>query len=59
MKNLYKLLRLLLLLFFIALAALVPVPLTLSKKDTTPKFVLEQLDEEEEEEEEMEIAKWG
>lgn len=60
MKKLYKVLRLLLLLVFIGLAAVLPVPLSIHHRDKTPKFVMEQIDEEEEDQEENEqVARWG
>jgi len=44
MKSIKKLLRLLALVLIIGLATLLPVPITIYRKDNTPKFKTEQLD---------------
>jgi len=44
MKSIKKVLRLLALALIIGLAIVVPVPITLYKKDNMPKFKTEQLD---------------
>ncbi len=50
--QLKKFLRFLLLLFFLAIASLVPVPINFYKKDKLPSFKVEQLDKKEDEEKE-------
>lgn len=42
-----KLLRLIALILLIALASILPVPITFYRKDNTPKFKIEQLDKKE------------
>lgn len=51
MKTFKRLLRLLVLTLMIALASVLPVPITFYKKDDLPKFLIEQVDNKEEEEE--------
>ncbi len=44
MKSIKKALRLLALIFIIALASVLPVPITFYRKDNMPKFKIEQID---------------
>ncbi|MDO5971226.1 hypothetical protein Q4Q35_15570 [Flavivirga aquimarina] len=50
-----KLLRLLALIFMIALASVLPVPITFQSKDNLPKFNIEQIDKKEEDVESEDI----
>jgi hypothetical protein len=49
MKTFKRFLRLLALALMIALASVLPVPITFYKKDDLPKFLIEQLDHKEDE----------
>ncbi|WP_298495362.1 hypothetical protein [uncultured Algibacter sp.] len=44
MKSIKKILRLLVLVVMIGLASVLPVPITFYRKDSMPKFKIEQLD---------------
>jgi len=53
-----RILRLIALAFFISLACVLPIPITYSRKDDVPKYLIEQIDtkeNEDENEEEKEI----
>lgn len=50
-----RLLRLLALLLMIAMASILPVPITFFNKDKLPKFVIEQIDEKEDDAEKEDI----
>ncbi|RKE90906.1 hypothetical protein [Ichthyenterobacterium magnum] len=50
-----KVLRLIALVFFIAIASIIPVPITFYKKDNLPKHLIEQLETKEEDSEEDNI----
>jgi len=50
-----RLLRLLALVLMIAMASILPVPITFFNKDKLPKFVIEQIDEKEEDTEKEDI----
>ena len=50
-----RLLRLLALVIMIAMASILPVPITFFNKDKLPKFVIEQIDEKEEDTEKEDI----
>ena len=49
MKTFKRFLRLLALVLMIALASVLPVPITFYRKDDLPKFLIEQLDHKEDE----------
>jgi hypothetical protein len=55
MKNLKKTLRLLGLIVIIALASVLPVPVTFYRKDNQPKFKIEQIDKKKEDDNENEL----
>ncbi len=48
--KLKRILRLLVLALFIGLACILPIPMTFARKDDTPKYFVEQIDQNEEEE---------
>ena len=50
-----RLLRLLALILMIAMASIIPVPITFFNKDKLPKFVIEQIDEKEDDSEKEDI----
>ncbi len=50
-----RLLRLLALVLMIAMASILPVPITFFNKDKLPKFVIEQIDEKDEDTEKEDI----
>jgi len=50
-----RILRLLALILVIAMASILPVPITFFNKDKLPKFVIEQIDEKEEDSEKDDI----
>ena len=49
-----KVMRMILLVLFIAMAAILPVPITIYQKDKQPKFRVEQLNRKEDEEQQEE-----
>ena len=53
--NFKKTLRLLAWLMLLVIACIVPVPITFTKKDNLPKYLIEQLDTKKEEDNEDEI----
>ena len=53
--NIKRLVRLCALALFIALACILPVPMTFYKKDHLPKITIEQVDKKEEDEDESDI----
>ncbi|SFZ89226.1 hypothetical protein SAMN05428642_10158 [Flaviramulus basaltis] len=55
MKTLKKALRLLALAFIIALASVLPVPITFYRKDNLPKYTIEQIDKKENDDEDKDI----
>ena len=55
MKTFKRLLRLSALALMIALASVLPVPITFYRKDDLPKFLIEQLDHKEDEDEKEDI----
>ncbi|NNL16018.1 MAG: hypothetical protein HKO81_05185 [Flavobacteriaceae bacterium] len=50
-----RILRLLALVIMIAMASILPVPITFFNKDKLPKFVIEQIDQKEEDSEKEDI----
>jgi len=57
MKTFKRILRLIALLLIIALASILPVPITFYRKDNLPKYLIEQIDAKEEEETDNEDIK--
>jgi hypothetical protein len=53
--TLKRFLRLLALAVIIAMASIIPVPITFAKKDNLPKYLIEQLDTKENEDDEDDI----
>jgi len=53
--KLKKIIRLLALIFAIAMASVLPVPITFYKKHESPPFLIERVDKEKEEEDDSEI----
>lgn len=49
MKTFKRILRLIALLLIIALASILPVPITFYRKDNLPKYLIEQIDAKEDE----------
>ncbi|MBT8393754.1 MAG: hypothetical protein KJN66_02785 [Bacteroidia bacterium] len=50
-----RILRLLALILMIAMASILPIPITFFNKDKLPKFVIEQIDQKEEDSEKEDI----